>query len=114
MREVADAHAAEPANKRTEADQDAPRTSSATVNRMLALICSILRAAVEWEWLDRMPRVRLRKEPEQRVRWLSRAEADSLLAVLPYHLRAPARLTLATGLREQNVLRLRCISLHDK
>ena len=43
------------------------------------------------------------KEPTRRVRFLTREEADKLLAVLPEHLRDIAAFSLATGLRRSNV-----------
>lgn len=80
----------------------------ATVNRMLAALRAVLRrAATEWEWLDRAPKVRLLPEPKRRVRFLTRAEADKLLAQLPEHLAEMARFSLATGLRQANVAGLR-------
>jgi hypothetical protein len=70
----------------------------ATVNRMLALIRSILRRAErEWEWLDKAPAVRLLAEPKRRVRWLTHEEAARLVAELPEHLADMARFSLATG-----------------
>ena len=45
-------------------------------------------------------------QPKRRVRWLTREEAERLLAELPDHLAAMARFTLATGLREANVVGL--------
>lgn len=105
IRDAASARAAERSDKREKGDP-LKLTSPATVNRMLALIRSILRAAVAWEWLDRAPVISMRVEKSERMRWLTRDEADRLIAALPDHLKAPARFTLATGLREQNVLRL--------
>jgi integrase len=46
------------------------------------------------------------KLPDRRLRWLTRDEADRLLAELPPHLAAMARFSLATGLRQQNVVKL--------
>ena len=57
----------------------------------------------EWEWLDRAPQVRMLKEPTRRVRFLSREEAQRLLAELPEHLADMAAFSLATGLRRSNV-----------
>lgn len=80
----------------------------ATVNRYLALIRAILRMARdEWEWIDRIPRIRLLPEPRRRVRWLTPQQALALLATLPPHLAAMAAFTLATGLRQSNVSYLR-------
>lgn len=81
--------------------------SHAEVNRLLALLRTILRAACyDWEWIERVPKVKLFKEDKRRVRWLTYEEAAKLLEQLPSHLRAAARFSLATGLREQNVLGL--------
>lgn len=44
--------------------------------------------------------------PERRIRWLTREEADRLVAELPDYLAAMARFALATGLRDQNVCKL--------
>ncbi len=81
--------------------------SNATVNRLLEVLRAVLRKAErEWEWIDRAPVVRLLPEPKRRVRWLTRTEAEKLLAQLPEHLAAMARFSLATGLREANVIGL--------
>lgn len=78
--------------------------SNATVNRLLQVLRALLRMAErEWEWIDRAPVIRLLREPKRRVRWLTRDEADRLLAELPTHLADMARFALATGLREGNV-----------
>lgn len=55
------------------------------------------RAANEWEWLDRVPRVRMLPEPNRRVRWLTREETDRLISELPEHLAAMVRFSLETG-----------------
>ncbi len=78
--------------------------SNGTVNRTLALLRSILnRALQEWEWLDTTPSVRLLPEQSIRIRWLTHEEADRLINELPEHLKAMARFSLLTGLRESNV-----------
>lgn len=81
--------------------------SNATVNRTLAVLRAITRrAALDWEWVERAPRVRMLPEPRGRLRWLTREEADKLLAALPAHLADMARFSLATGLRMRNVTHL--------
>ena len=76
----------------------------ASVNRLLSLLHAILRRAERsWEWIDRAPTLPRLPETQRRVRWLTREEADRLLAELPEHLADMARFTLATGLREANV-----------
>lgn len=82
--------------------------SSATTNRRIQVLRAILRRAhLEWEWLDRLPRFRLLKEPQGRVRYLTREEATRLMVELPEHLRAMVRFSLATGWRRSNVTGLR-------
>lgn len=80
----------------------------ATVNRMLSVIRAILRkAAREWDWLDKEPVIKLRKEGGRRVRWLKPEEAAKLIAALPNHLAAMAEFSLVTGLRQSNVTQLK-------
>jgi hypothetical protein len=50
--------------------------SPASANRYLALLRVILRkAALEWEWIDRVPKVKLFLEPRRRIRWLTPEQA---------------------------------------
>ena len=78
-----------------------------TTNRYLALIRSILlRARGEWEWVDKVPKVRLFKETASRERSLTREETGKLLDELPPHQRDVVLFALATGLRQMNVLKL--------
>lgn len=78
-----------------------------TVNRYLALIRAILRrAANEWEWISKAPHIRLHHEAHRRVRWLSPAQAKTLIHELPEHQRHPMIFALSTGLRAGNVLAL--------
>jgi integrase len=82
-------------------------SSQATANRYLALIRAILRRAHrEWEWLDRTPTITLYPEPNRRIRWLTREQAERLLAELPAHLADMVRFSLATGLRQANMTEL--------
>ena len=85
-------------------ERKAEGVSNATVNRMLEVIRAILRkAANEWDWLSKAPVMRMLSEPTRRVRWITREEAERLLATLPAHLRAMAKFSLETGLRKSNV-----------
>ena len=78
--------------------------SNATVNRILEVLRAILRkCANDWEWLERTPKIRMLREPTRRIRFLSREEAQRLLAALPAHLADMMAFTLATGLRRANV-----------
>jgi hypothetical protein len=52
--------------------RQAEGVSHASVNRVLEVLRAILRTAVhDWEWLERMPRVRLLPELKRRVRFPS-------------------------------------------
>lgn len=89
------------------AEAKAREAIGATANRYLALVRAILRkAAYEWEWIDRAPKVRMFKEQSRRVRWITRAEADALLRALPEHLADMVKFALHTGLRQRNVTEL--------
>lgn len=91
--------------------------SNATVNRVLALLRSVLRrACTDWEWINKVPYFRLLKEQSRRIRFLSREEANKLLLELPPHLADMALFSLSTGLRRANVTGLRWdqVNLHLK
>lgn len=76
----------------------------ATVNRYLATIRALLRMARdEWQWIDTFPKIRLLGGEVERNRWLTREEADRLIAVCPEHLAAMVRYALATGCRASEI-----------
>jgi integrase len=90
--------------ERIMAKRIADKVANSTVNRTMEVVRAVLRkAALDWEWLDRVPRVRMLPEPKRRVRWLTRDEASRLIAALPSHLAAMTRFSLETGLRRANV-----------
>ena len=76
----------------------------ASVNRYLALIRNVLRTARdEWQWIDSVPKIRLLPGEMQRDRWLTREEADRLIAACAPHLAAIVRFALATGCRAREI-----------
>jgi integrase len=82
----------------------AGKVANSTVNRTMETVRAILRkAAFDWEWTERVPRVRMLPEPKRRVRWITKDEAERLIAALPSHLAAMVRFSLETGLRRANV-----------
>ncbi len=86
----------------------AKESSNARANRYTAMIRAILRKAErEWNWIERAPAVFMRKEGRGRMRWLTQKEAKRLLELLPAHTAAAAEFSLHTGLRENNVARLK-------
>lgn len=83
-------------------------TSAANRNRYLAMLRGALRLAnLKYQWVDTVPKVFMYEEPKERVRWLTAEEVSRLLEVVPTHLRDMVVLSLATGLRQKNVLKLR-------
>ncbi len=93
---------------RIAAAKRAEGVSPATVNRVMEVLRAILRKCAEdWEWIDRVPKVRMLKEPTRRIRYLTHPEAKRLLAELPPHLADMAAFSLAKGLRRANVTGLR-------
>lgn len=82
----------------------AEKVANSTVNRTMEVVRAVLRkAAYDWEWLERVPRVRMLPEPKRRIRWITKDEANRLINALPSHLAAMVRLSLETGLRKANV-----------
>ena len=76
----------------------------ATVNRRLSVLRNLLRMARdEWQWIDTIPKVRMLGGEVERDRWLTRAEADRLIAACAPHLAALVRYALATGCRASEI-----------
>jgi integrase len=85
--------------------------TAAAVNRPLALLRHLLRLAhEEWEQLEAVPRIRLEKEPQGRIRWLEPDEEARLLAACAKsqnkELLAIVTVALETGLRKGELLGL--------
>lgn len=79
----------------------------ATVDRKLAFLRSVLRAAkLKWEWVDDVPFVELFNEEEERERYLEPHEVERLVQALPEPFNYMALLAVSTGLRQGNVFQL--------
>ena len=77
---------------------------NSSVNRVMEVVSAVLRKAFnEWEWLDRVPRVQMLPEAKPRIRWITKDDAQRLIATMPPHLAAMVRFSLETGLRRSNV-----------
>lgn len=89
-------------------ERHATGNAPATRNRYRALIRAILRAAErDWEWIDKAPIIKAEQENNERKTYITREQADRLIAELPEHYRPAVRFALLTGLRKANVLGLR-------
>lgn len=76
----------------------------ATVNRYLSVLRNLLRMARdEWQWIDTIPKIRMLGGEVERDRWLTRTEADRLIACCAPHLAALVRYALATGCRAAEI-----------
>lgn len=74
----------------------------ATVNRELSCLRAMhSKAGQEWEYDVRVIAWRrlMLTEPKERVRWITRAEADQLMDALPLHIAWAAEWSLLTGCR---------------
>lgn len=79
----------------------------ATVDRKLAFLRSVLRAAkLKWEWVDDVPFVELFNEEDERERYLEPHEVERLVRALPEPFNYMALLAVSTGLRQANVFQL--------
>lgn len=84
--------------------REATGVSPATINRMLALVKAILnRAYKHWEWLDKVPHITMRKEPEGRERVEPIEVIYKIFSYLPHMHRLLGLMAIETGLRESNV-----------
>ena len=88
-----------------------PNRKAASINRYLEVLRSVLRkAATKWRdtnknfWLPALPAIEMLEEPKRRIRFLTHEEARHLIAITPTHLSNLIAFSLATGLRQANVL----------
>jgi integrase len=82
--------------------------ANATLNRYLSTIRRMLNLCLEWEWIDKMPKLPLYAEPAVRVRW----EPESVIAQLikamsTQWMRDAALVAVMTGMRESEQFGLR-------
>lgn len=86
----------------------AEEQSESTADRYMALLRSILKkAADDWQWIDKAPKVPMYRPERPEPRWLTHAEFDRLVKELPPHLKSAAQFAVLTGLRMRAMLSLR-------
>jgi integrase len=86
------------------------QVSPATVNRELSILRHLLRLAEEWGYIEKVPKIRLSREPEGRLRFLSEEEIVRLLGACHQsknqYLHGIVTLALNTGMRKGEVMGL--------
>jgi integrase len=97
--------------KRLAIENDGAPLSPAAINRPLQMLRHLLRLAhEEWEVLASVPRIRLEKERQGRLRWLTAEEATLLLGACRAQKNAAlvdlVELALFTGMRQGELLGL--------
>ncbi|CAN7262596.1 tyrosine-type recombinase/integrase [Caballeronia sp. LjRoot31] len=82
--------------------------SNTTKNRYLGTMRGMLNTAVhEWEWIDKAPKLPELQTGQNRIRWITREEAQRLLASMRTEwMRDVTIFGFATGLRQANILGL--------
>lgn len=60
----------------------AQTVSESTINRKLTNVHQVLKFAHERDWIAKVPSIKWEKEPEGRVRWLSKEEEDQMFSLL--------------------------------
>ncbi len=88
------------------------RNKTATVNRLLATLKHMFTKAEEWEmveeeYLKKVRKVKLLKENNRRLRYLAQDEAHCLVHNCDTHLQPVVQVALNTGMRKQEILKLK-------
>lgn len=81
----------------------------ATVNRLFMFVSGVLAEAVRRGYIDRNPASRIPQLPEHndKLRWLTDAEEERLLAFAPDYIKPLILTSIHTGMRKGEVLRLK-------
>lgn len=78
----------------------------ATVNRYLAVLRAVLRAAASWGWNQHAPKIALLKLKDAEPRFITREQFAKLKEALPPHMQSIAKFAVLTGLRTANIREL--------
>src|SRR5262249_51282114 len=97
--------------RRKDAEGKATPLSAASINRPLALIRHLMRLAhEEWGVLPQVPRIKLEREPEGRVKWLGVDEERRLLKACAEsdneNLLPIVTIALESGMRYSEIMRM--------
>uniref|UniRef100_A0A3B0M8P5 Tyrosine recombinase XerC n=1 Tax=Arsenophonus endosymbiont of Trialeurodes vaporariorum TaxID=235567 RepID=A0A3B0M8P5_9GAMM len=81
--------------------------SSATKSQHLSFMRSLLRAtANNWGWMKSASIIKVKKPASQRIRWLTREEANRLVKCMPESIKPIVIFAVSNGLRRSNILDL--------
>jgi len=96
-------------------DLKAIRNSNATINRKLACISKILKYSKERGWIKEMPVVHRQKEGQNRIRWLTDQEEQTILDTLAswgkFDIMEAFIVSIDTGIRHSEMCRLKTTDL---
>jgi integrase len=91
-------------------DMQAKGLSDSTINRKLTNVHSMLKYAVDREWMVKMPKFSWKREENQRVRWVSEKEEDQMFALLDQwgetEVKRFLTVLMDTGMRRGELLKL--------
>jgi integrase len=97
--------------QRARAEATAQRTGRparpGTINRCMGIVMAVLHHAAGKKWLDHVPQLAQIPDNDKVIRFITRAEAERLIAELPPHQQRMVIFALETGLRASNVRLLR-------
>ncbi|MGA8147722.1 MAG: tyrosine-type recombinase/integrase [Gallionellaceae bacterium] len=83
-----------------------PKVDS-TFNRYATIINAILNLAKARGEIDKPPLIKKKKITPGRIHWFTKEQWESLYIQLPEHLKPMAKFSIATGLRQSNVTKLK-------
>jgi integrase len=85
-----------------------------TLNRELACLKTILNKAKEWGYIEQVPKIKIFKVDNQRVRYLTEEEEEKLLKIAPEPLKSIIIIALNTGMRQGEILNLKWRDINFK
>ena len=92
--------------------------SDSTINRKLSALSTMLKYAVKHQYIPTMPAIPRRKEPENRIRWMTDEEEAEMLAFFQYigqeDMEDFVKVALDTGLRRGEMLRVQARDVHQQ
>lgn len=85
-------------------------SSGSTINRKISALSTMLKAAADQGWLDKVPKLPRRREGKHRIRWIDQAEEEKMLALADHLGLADLKdfivVAIDTGFRKSELLGL--------